>query len=314
MKKVAIIGAGLAGLAAAKKLRRGGMDVTIFEKSRGFGGRMATRRTGEYQFDHGAQYFSVRGPEFFAQVTRWQDQGHVAEWAPGTYVGSPGMTAPLRALAAKHRCITECLVTGLHKSASGWTLEDDRGPIAVDGNGTFDAAILAIPAPQAIPLAASAGIDMPELREVVYAPCIALMLAYPNETARPKQDWIKPEDSAIAWIACNATKPGRPRDAQTFVVHARPDWSRRHLDSELQASQDALLARFSAITGIMSEPLYASVHRWRYALVEQDVGLPCLFDKTNLFGACGDWCLGARVESASESGCAMGDTMLAALQ
>ena len=313
MRNVAIIGAGMAGLAAAERLRSAGHKTVIFEKSRGFGGRLATRRSGDFQFDHGAQYFTARGAEFFRTISAWQAQGLVAEWAPGSYVGRPSMTAPARFMAKNHLCITESLVTRLERSQTGWRLFDDKGAIEAPGNGSFDGVILAVPAPQAEPLARSAGAKLPQLAQVRYAPCIALMLAYEPETRAANDQWMRPDDSVIGWIAKNSSKPGRPQDAQAWVIHARADWSRQHLDEDPRVSGEILHAHFKALTGIDAEPLYFAAHRWRYALVEQEVGLPCLFDEERMIGACGDWCLGARVEAAFESGCAMGDTLADAL-
>jgi renalase len=313
MTRVAIIGAGMAGLAAAERLAASGVASVIFEKSRGFGGRMATRRTGDLQFDHGAQYFTARGPDFFEQVSRWREAGVVDEWQAGSYVGAPGMTAPTRAMAARHESVTEAQVSRLVRTDAGWSICDDKGEIAAPGNGSYDAVVLAVPAPQAIALAASAGAHMPELEHVEYAPCIALMLAFAPATQAPVQDWLKPDDRVIAWIARNSSKPGRSSGAQTWVAHARPDWSREHLEHSPADLCGPLLASFQNVTGILAEPSYISAHRWRYALVEQAVGLACLFDAGSMVGACGDWCLGPRVESAYDSGCGMADTLLESL-
>jgi predicted NAD/FAD-dependent oxidoreductase len=173
--------------------------------------------------------------------------------------------------------------------------------------------VLAVPAPQAIPLAASGGARMPELAHVEYAPCIALMLAFAPATQCLLKTWMKTDVSPLAWIARNSSKPGRPSDAQTWVAHARPDWSREHLENSPADLCAPLLAAFRNLTGILDEPSYISAHRWRYALVEQEVGAPCLFDADAMVGACGDWCLGPRVESAYDSGCAMADTLLKTL-
>ena len=312
-KQVASIGAGMAGLSAAERLRAQGIAVTLFEKSRGFGGRMSTRRSGEFQFDHGAQYFSVRGADFKAQMALWQADVVTGEWFDGAFVGMPGMTAPARAMAASQTCITEALVSSLTRGPAGWSLHDDKGLIDAPGNGQYAAAILAVPAPQAVPLAASAGVEMPGLGKASYAPCIALMLAFPADTARPAQNWMKPEGGPISWIAQDSSKPGRPQTAQTWVVHASADWSRARLDLDPTASGEILLQHFRALTGINAEPLYTSAHRWRYALVEQALGAPFLFDAETRLGACGDWCLGPRVEAAFESGFALGKEIARAL-
>ena len=51
MEKVAIIGAGISGLALANKLKNH-FEVVVFEKSRGYGGRVATRRSGAVSYTH----------------------------------------------------------------------------------------------------------------------------------------------------------------------------------------------------------------------------------------------------------------------
>jgi NAD(P)-binding Rossmann-like domain len=101
-KHVAIIGAGIAGLAVAHRLGQSGPRVTLFEKGRGVGGRMATRGISELQFDHGAQYFTVKGDRFRAMAKQWKAAGHADDWFDGAFVGLPAMAAPARALAAGH--------------------------------------------------------------------------------------------------------------------------------------------------------------------------------------------------------------------
>jgi phytoene dehydrogenase-like protein len=89
----------MAGLAAAQFLTRSGFYIRLFEKNRGLGGRMATRRVNDLQFDHGAQYFTATSARFRSIVAQWREAGHAAEWFDGAFVGTPGMTAPARALA-----------------------------------------------------------------------------------------------------------------------------------------------------------------------------------------------------------------------
>jgi renalase len=84
--KIAIIGAGMAGLSAATHLVENGHSVTVFEKSRGIGGRMSTRREGDFEFDHGAQYFTVRNDQFFSAIMEWEKMGIASLWeAPNRF-------------------------------------------------------------------------------------------------------------------------------------------------------------------------------------------------------------------------------------
>ena len=307
---IAIIGAGLAGLSAARQLREAGVASVIFEKSRGLGGRMSTRRVDHLQFDHGAQYFTAKGARFRALVADWQTQGAAAPWGEGSFVGAPAMTSPARALGEGHHILTECQVSALQRGPDGWRIETAAGPVGVEGNGHFDGVFLAIPAPQAQALLASCALNLPGIEAVQYGPCIALMLAFDapiNLTA----DRMKLEDPVIRWIARDSSKPGRPQGHTTLVVHAGPEWSRAHLEETPDSLADVLLTQFQNVTGNRAVPIYKSAHRWRYALVEQAVGTSCLFDAAAGIGACGDWCLGPRVEAAFDSGEALANAFLA---
>ena len=112
---IAIIGAGMAGLTAARALDEAGLQVTVFEKGRGLGGRLSTRRGETGQFDHGAAFFTVRHPAFITEAAAWREEGAVEVW-PGKlvhltqrgleaaypddrYVSVPGMSALGRFLA-----------------------------------------------------------------------------------------------------------------------------------------------------------------------------------------------------------------------
>jgi renalase len=317
-ERVAIIGAGMAGLAAARRLKAAGIEPILFDKSRGLGGRMATRRVrvpdlGDLQFDHGAQYVTAKGPRFRAFVEDWRMAGHAAVWFEGGFVGTPAMTAPARTMAVGLTVLGTCAVTALVRDASGWTVLTADGAADAPGNGTFASVVLAVPAPQAAQLAASAGLAFTQLSAVRYAPCWALMLAFEAPLAL---GWphLSPAGGPVAFVARDATKPGRPAGRETLVVHAAPDWSRHNLEAAPDVVADALEPHWRAAIGIEAPTLFTAAHRWRYALVEQTAGSPCLWDGAARLGACGDWCIGPRVEAAFDSGEAMADTVIAALE
>ncbi len=89
-RRWAVIGGGMAGLAAARRLVGAGCEVRLVDKSRGVGGRMATRRAEGHQFDHGAQFFTARGDGFSREVEALVAAGGVAGWGEVGYVGTPG--------------------------------------------------------------------------------------------------------------------------------------------------------------------------------------------------------------------------------
>jgi len=308
--KIAIIGAGMSGLSAARTLAEAGADCTVFEKSRGVGGRMATRRVNELQFDHGAQYFTARGPRFQSRLAHWKDQGVVAEWLPGKWVGSPTMTAPARSLAEGLQVIREYRVTTLAGGPGCWLLLSDDSPDNPIRETSFDAVVMALPTPQVAPLAASAGIRFIELERVRYAPCITLLLAYDKATGL-REPSFSPPDGPIGWIARNDTKPGRSAVVQTLVVHATPVWSEEHLEDTDQGTTGTLLRALRPYIGAV-KPVFRMLHRWRYARVEHTAGVPYVWDPARQVGACGDWGGGPRVEAAFESGEAMATALLQA--
>lgn len=313
---VAVIGAGIAGLACARRLADAGLSVAVFDKGRGIGGRMATRRMG-IGVDHGAQYFTARGADFRAQVADWLAAGTVAAWdapvalgRPGpAYVGVPGMTAPAHALARGMAVTTGVTVARIVRQGAGWSLASADRP---DGAAQrFDAVAVAVPWPQLAALVAGSGVAWPAVVPV-YAPCWALLLAGGDGLAR-LPNAMAPDDPVIAWVARGSSKPGRGMGPETAIVHATPDWSRAHLEEPAGVVILAMMDRLRQLEGpVAADDIVA--HRWRYALVETPAGLPCLWDGAARLGACGDWCLGGRVEAAFDSGMALATRIIASLR
>ena len=201
-------------------------------------------------------------------------------------------------------------MTALRLDEGGLSVHAADGLVGTAGNGRFAAVILAVPAPQAIPLAASAGVALPELEMVRYAPCWAVMLAF-SEPVGLSDDRYRPDDDAIAWIVRDGSKPGRTGVTETVVVQATPDWSRRHLEWSPDAVLDELIVRLQSLIALHTKPNFSAAHRWRYALVEEAAEAACFWTEGACFGACGDWCLGPQVESAFNSGEALADAILA---
>jgi predicted NAD/FAD-dependent oxidoreductase len=321
--RAAVIGAGIAGLAGAAALEARGAAVTLFDKGRRPGGRVATRRAGAWQFDHGAQYATARDPAFAGLLGRLAAAGAAALWpaaGEGCWVGTPGMSALAGAMAAELAgpALLGRHVAWLRRDAAGWHVRHldaastPPGTVTPEGGheaGPFDAVLLALPAPQAAPLLAALRHPFAEaLDRVVIAPCWALMIGAAETLAGP--DCRRPQDGVLAWVAHDSARPGREGAAACWVAHATPAWSRAWLEQPGEAVTAALLAAFAtavlpARDGPPLAPTHASVHRWRYALTEVPLGAPCLWDAPAGLGVCGDWCLGARVEAAWLSGRAL---------
>lgn len=312
---VGVIGAGLAGLAAAGTLRALGHDVLVFDKGRGPGGRSSTRRAEPFAFDHGAQYFTGRDPGFRRVLDGWLEAGVAARWegrlvslAVGAmravggeterFVGTPGMSAAAKHLARDLDLRCGARVERALQVGSGWVLHGQGGVVL----GVFERLVVSTPPAQAAvllagqsPLAESAaGIDL--------RPCWAVMLGL----ARPYEvpfDGAFCEDSILSWIARNNSKPRR-RPGEAWVLHSAPAWTEAHLDEAPERVIELLTAELERLTGLVPALVHRAAHHWRFALpaVERDDG--CLHDPERGLALAGDAYSGGRIEGAYLSGVA----------
>ncbi len=314
--KIAIIGAGLAGLACARMLADAGMTTRVFEKSRGFGGRLATRRLSDLAFDHGAQFVTARSDGFRELIDVSTRAGAVAPWRPlgagggeTWYVGVPGMSALVRPLSAGLDIRLGRRVIKIERRGGRWFLHFDGYDLGED----FDALVLAIPAPQAIELLGVHADPLTNLKQVSIAPCWAAIAAF-DDPIGIETDILEPTRSAIAWAARNNSKPARSRALDQWVIHATPEWSRVHLEDDPRDIVQGLMEEMRALIGQgLHMAQFLAAHRWRYARVERPLGQDFLWDNATSLGLAGDWCVGARAEAAFRSGTALAEAMLSTL-
>ena len=295
--RIAVVGAGIAGLSAASRLAARGLAVTVFDKGRGVGGRTASRRAGTYRFDHGAHGFDATEPAFAAQAARWVAAGAAAPWgaAAGRFTGVPGMNAPAKQLAAGLDVRTAVRVRTAARDGAGWRLADDAGASL----GRYDTLVVAVPPEQAAALLPAAPRLADAAASVRSVPCWTLMLCV-DPGPGPRQQGTSVDDDAVAALVPQAGKPGRADDG-CWVLQATPAWSARHLEESAAQVASALLAEASRLFGrTLGPPRHAVAHRWRYARAAHALGEACVLDENAAL--CGDWCLGGDVESAWRSG------------
>jgi len=307
MIDVAIIGAGIAGLACARRLAAAGRSPVLFDKGRGIGGRVATRRVDGLQFDHGAQYVTARDGGFAGALAELARCGAVANWDTGmgraVTVGTPGMSGLARGLGQGLDVRQTALVTAISPDGQGWLLRI--------GEAEHRAArvVVTVPAPQAVELLGADHALVAPLASVRIEPCLTLMAA----VAAPAPFVTRGDpDDPLSWIAQDSSKPGRPAgDIVAWVAQAGVSFSERNLESDSAALVAVMLPLLCDRLGIAVDRVrHAAGHRWRHARVITPLGQPFLRASEGSLYLAGDWCLGARVEAAWTSGTAVAEDLL----
>lgn len=320
---VAIIGAGVTGLSCAQRLHQAGYQVTLFDKARGVGGRVSTRRTESTSFDHGAQYFTARDAAFCTAVEHWQQQGVVSRWDEPLmayqagqwstvadvprYVGVPRMNAIARQLCADLPCELSHRVVGLQHDGRQWQLqfEGDLAPRMADH------VVLAIPAPQVLALLAESHPFYAIAQSIRMQPTWAVMLELAHAVDVPYAGAFINDQACLSWIAQNHRKPART-PVPTWVLHSAPAWASQHADAEPSWVATQMIAEFEQVLGQPVHIKQQMVHRWLYALAEQPLMQQSLYDAHLRLGIAGDWLCGSRVEGAWCSGQHVAQSIMAA--
>ena len=331
--KVAVIGAGISGLFAARTLVDHGLEVQVFDKGRGVGGRMSTRRVdGVARFDHGAQYFTARDPNFKRYLDSWIEQGVAAPWPDlqrdaseqivtfkngektvsdkthDRYVGTPGMNSICKHLAAGIDVTTSTLVKRIEASERGIRLLDDSGTRL----GTFDRVVVSAPAEQSSKLLSEFPALSNEIAKIRMNPCWAVMVSFAD---RLTDDWSGAfiHESVLTWVARNSSKPNRSQ-GEDWVLHFDHMWSADHWKRDPTEVIEIALDAFWKSTGIdRQEVVDSQAHRWKFAIPENPAEARCFFDSDAGIAACGDWAGGPRVEGAFLSGMAAAGRILSTL-
>jgi hypothetical protein len=285
--RIAIIGAGMAGVSAGRLLADCGHRVTLLEKSRGCGGRCATKRWEGHVVDHGAQYFTLRHPDFSTAVHLASSKALCRITAPvldehgtplpdtGRYYHREGNSRLVRHLAEGLALRTETTVT------------DARALL-----GEYDRVLSTAPLPQT---AALFGLKLP----ADYIPCLTVLLAYRGEPTGLCQKVYAVSDRAsdLAWSACENHKSGRIAPGCTVMVAQMSEtFSRKHL--ELPPADYPVLVRVMVESRWGLSPdnfLGALGHRWRYARVANSHAAPALPERCHFAG---DALAASRVEDA----------------
>ncbi len=328
INSVAIVGAGLAGISCALALRESISNVTVFEATQQPGGRMSSRLCGEYQFDSGAQFFTVGSDAFRQQVMEWQDQWLISEWqgwlvdlqdadalshsdGATRYIGRPLMQSFIQDMAelCDVRYETEIRKLKYLKKDSRWELFGSGRKRL----GSYDAVIVAIPAPQAALLLKVEPKLAKSAASVAMSPTWTVMCVF-DQSLNLGFDGAFLVDDKLSWIACDSRKTERDNNnhgKEIWVLHASPEWSEANRKLSAKKVVKKLHEAFAKATGHnIPQPVFSSTEFWLNARPVNPLNSSCLYDPELRIGACGDWCCAARVEGAYLSGIAAASQIL----
>ncbi len=313
MTKILIIGAGMSGLTAARELQNNGHEVTVIDKGRGIGGRMATRRFAGGRFDHGAQFFTTRSDEFKAVAEKWQSEKIAHHWFDGTptpdepakndghprFCGDEGMTGIGKHLGAGLNVELGQEVETLTRADGIWTATTLGGE-----SFSGEELVLTAPIPQALKLFDTSDQKLPDvmretLESVVYEPCFGVLAQLDGPSAIAAPGLLYVNGDPIWWVADNYQKGVSPIEG-SVTIHSKGSWARDHYDDDQTRVGEILIEASKEWLGRPVKEF--QVRRWRYSKPENPLDIGIARDENCAVTFAGDALMGAKIEGAFTSG------------
>ena len=304
MTKVAVIGAGMCGISCANYLQKNGFGVTVFEKSRGIGGRMASRRINEQvSVDHGAQYIKPYSKNFLHFLEETVRAGFASSWYPlgmeknytqekKIFVGTPRMNSILKNSFKNLEINFSSKINKILSNFNKWKLVIE----GIEYQKEFDIVVFAIPFHQISEIIDDAWSAVKKISKVKMSPCWTLMLLTKNKLSF--SGYEKLDNEKISSITFDTSKPQRNKKFNSYIIHSNPNWSERHISYDQNKIEEMLI---NILTKDFEQDLnieFIKAHRWLYAQTTDPLGKPFIKNENNSLYAGGDWCLGANVESS----------------
>ena len=317
--EIVIIGDGISGLMAATYLAEKGRNSVLFDKGRGPGGRMNSRRFGKFRLDHGAQFFTVRDPRFEKYVHRWEQAKVAKIWCKGfsltgdghpRFCGTEGMSSIPKWLAGQLDVRTGQIVKSVQLVNQSWQLDFEAFPSVC-----ADQLLMTSPVPQSIALLETGQVELASstrnyLNVISYDPCIAMMVLPKHPFYMPEHGGWQINEEPLQFVADNQLK-GLPNPGQALTFHLGPQASTEHWESEPEQLIGLVKGELRR-RGKELEIGDMQVHRWRYSqpTVLHEESFLVAEGVPNLVFA-GDAFAGPKIEGAALSGLSAAEAMLA---
>tara|TARA_B100000989_G_scaffold295095_1_gene275418 strand:+ start:811 stop:1794 length:984 start_codon:yes stop_codon:yes gene_type:complete len=311
-KSVAIIGAGLSGITLANLIKKK-FDVKIFEKSRGVGGRMSTRKEPPFIFDHGAQFFKIKTIEFSNFCAELFEQKVIRPWnfnlayfegnnlekirvikkKDKYFVGVPNMNSIVKYLSKNCDVVLNTKIESVIKRSKKWYLCDQSKRLY----GGYDWLILTLPAEQTLELTPKS-LSFYSLVESIKMKAVYSVMIGMNESLNLKYDAALIQNKDIAWLAINNSKPCR-HCKYSLLVNS----SFKYAAKNISVSKEKVLKHLLNVTSRfiksrLSNSSIVKIHKWRYVEAEKSPVQNYYLNQDSQIAVCGDWLINSRVEGA----------------
>lgn len=323
MKKIAIIGAGIAGATLSRKLIDSGFSVDVYEKSRGTGGRLSSARLGGLTADLGSTMLESKSDDFDAFLGSLKAEGLVEDWKArcSSFDQDLSQLSTLWLGKSRNSALTRGLLQGASLSTqvrAGVVWSDNQGVLVRDEQGEllnyYDAVVVATPAPQAVPLLEA----VPRFsHRAQHAATTASWVALFELSFLPEKvsalDVVEGGHDSIERMTIESNKPNR--SGYLVKVEMSEEWSAARLESDRERLLEEVLAQVSLWCGETLSPINSRLHRWLYHRSTQSLqDKALLWDSTLNIGACGDWVNEPGIEGAWRSATELAEAMIDSLR
>jgi len=313
-KSCIVVGGGISGLVVAQRLRERGVAVTLLDKGRRVGGRMATREAFGATFDHGAQFVTTRERLFREMVESWLEHKAVKPWYKGPlgnmrYVGAEGMFTIPQLLAKGLDVHVSTKVTDVAYKNDTWTVKARKW--GEDGVKTYkaDFLVMTLPVPQILELFEKSRIDLDydeeeELKKIVYTKCLTVLARLDGPAGLPNPGAVDLNHPILRWIGDNSVKGIAGREG-CVTINSSMRFADVHWDTPDEQRIPLMLK--AAKPFLRSEVVEASLHRWGFSepvriyREKQPFRQPYFLDEDMRLAMCGDGFGGPRIEASAMS-------------
>jgi renalase len=321
--KIAIIGAGISGAWLSNRLTRYGASITIFDKSRGAGGRSSTRRAEGIRIDHGAQFIEAQSEKFKEFLLELEDRGIVQEWKDyklvnydsqqkqitgpvfpnqdKIYVSVPGMNQIAKHLLVRSNFINK---TKISTATRDLELFSDEASL-----GQFDLIVSTAPPVQSGDIFSKFPIARYFSSIKMKTHFAALIIS--DKNFEFEFDGANLSNSILNWVGINSNKPGKDKSPLSIVLHTNYEYATNSKSLSREDILNEMLAELKSVTGFEDNtPRYLDLHRWFYGRTFKALGEDYIWDEEHNIAVCGDWLIGDNIESAWTSADKLADQII----